>query len=397
MGWGGQSFPMSDDKLREDDSVVPEETVGNSPAKSSLPPAVALAFVIIALLGVLIVMVLRNGSMFSNSTSADVKKAEAELQVLRQVHNNERIAMGLSPIVGDSEPIENIAARLKKDADALVTLAGSYQKMLEQKDAELAARNAEIIRSENLRQSLAAETVRLQNELQRALISGTDADLLRRDLADVKAQRDALAAELASAREKMLTMTSGASAEDYADLQRRFDETLRAKEFFEARAKDLESELNKARLFASSENELLPAAVELFRNLRQLENLPDSEISSAYSSLAVKLGANVIKTLNFATGSSALATSDDEAIRNLVADIPDGDLLLSIGYASETGNVDNNRTLSSDRATAAAQLISSVKRPEQLTQAVYLGQTDRFSSRIPERNQLVEIWHIRKK
>ena len=397
MGWGGQSFPMSDDKLREDDSVVPEETVGTSPAKSSLPPAVALAFVIIALLGVLIVMVLRNGSMFSNSTSADVKKAEAELQVLRQVHNNERIAMGLSPIVGDSEPIENIAARLKKDADALVTLAGSYQKMLEQKDAELAARNAEIIRSENLRQSLAAETVRLQNELQRALISGTDADLLRRDLADVKAQRDALAAELASAREKMLTMTSGASAEDYADLQRRFDETLRAKEFFEARAKDLESELNKARLFASSENELLPAAVELFRNLRQLENMPDSEISSAYSSLAVKLGANVIKTLNFATGSSALATSDDEAIRNLVADIPDGDLLLSIGYASETGNVDNNRTLSSDRATAAAQLISSVKRPEQLTQAVYLGQTDRFSSRIPERNQLVEIWHIRKK
>lgn len=397
MGWGGQSFPMSDDKLREDDSVVPEETVGTSPAKSSLPPAVALAFVIIALLGVLIVMVLRNGSMFSNSTSADVKKAEAELQVLRQVHNNERIAMGLSPIVGDSEPIENIAARLKKDADALVTLAGSYQKMLEQKDAELAARNAEIIRSENLRQILAAETVRLQNELQRALISGTDADLLRRDLADVKAQRDALAAELASAREKMLTMTSGASAEDYADLQRRFDETLRAKEFFEARAKDLESELNKARLFASSENELLPAAVELFRNLRQLENLPDSEISSAYSSLAVKLGANVIKTLNFATGSSALATSDDEAIRNLVADIPDGDLLLSIGYASETGNVDNNRTLSSDRATAAAQLISSVKRPEQLTQAVFLGQTDRFSSRIPERNQLVEIWHIRKK
>jgi len=70
--------------------------------------------------------------------------------------------------------------------------------------------------------------------------------------------------------------------------------------FFEARAKDLESELAKARLFASSENELLPAAVELFRNLRQLENMPDSEISSAYSSLAVKLGANVIKTLKSA-------------------------------------------------------------------------------------------------
>ena len=111
----------------------------------------------------------------------------------------------------------------------------------------------------------------------------------------------------------------------------------------------------------------------------------------------MKLGADVRKTLSFATGSSALPPADEEAIRSLVTEIPDGDLILAIGYASETGNVDSNRTLSSDRATAAAQLISSIKRPGQLTQAVYLGQTDRFSSRIPERNQLVEIWHIRKK
>ena len=92
-----------------------------------------------------------------------------------------------------------------------------------------------------------------------------------------------------------------------------------------------------------------------------------------------------------------MSAADDQLIRNLVADIPDGDLVLAIGYASETGNVDSNRTLSSDRATAAAQLFSSVKRPTQLVQAVYLGQTDRFSSRIPERNQIVEIWRIRKK
>ena len=111
----------------------------------------------------------------------------------------------------------------------------------------------------------------------------------------------------------------------------------------------------------------------------------------------MKLGADVKTTLSFATGSSALTPSDEEAIRNLVAEIPDGDLIMAIGYASETGNVDGNRTLSSDRATAAAQLVSSVKRPGQLTQAVYLGQTDRFSSRIPERNQIVEIWQIRKK
>ena len=372
----------------------PVETEARNPgAKPSLPPAVALAFVIIALLGVLIVMVLKNGSWRSNAGTADVSALQAEANALRSEYNRERIAMGLRPVEGDSEPIEEVAGRVKKDADTLVALATSYQRMLAEKDSELTARNAEILRLERLCQSLSAEITRVQGDLQRALVNGSDIDLIRRDLADMKAQRDALATELNEARQKV----SGVSAEDYADLKRQLEESQRAKAFFEARVQELESDLSKARLFASSENELLPDAVELFRNLRKLENQPDSEISSAYSSLAVALGANVLKTLNFATGSSALVAADDEAVRNLVAEIPDGDLLLAIGYASETGNVDNNRTLSSDRATAAAQLISSVKRPGQLTQAVYLGQTDRFSSRVPERNQLVEIWHIRKK
>jgi outer membrane protein OmpA-like peptidoglycan-associated protein len=141
----------------------------------------------------------------------------------------------------------------------------------------------------------------------------------------------------------------------------------------------------------------MPAAVELFRSLRELENRPDSDLTTAYSSLGVKLGANVLHTLAFPTGTSALTPDDEEIIARLGAEIPDGDLMLVIGYASETGNVDGNRTLSSDRATAVAKKFSSIKRPGQLVQAVYLGQTDRFSSRIPERNQLCEIWHIRKK
>lgn len=361
--------------------------------KSSLPPAAILAFVIIALLGVLIVMVLKNSSSVSPSDNDDVTALQAEANALRSEYNRERIAMGLRPIEGDSEPIEDIADRLKKDADTIVALAASYQRMLAEKDSELTARNAEILRSEKLRQSLSAEITRLQGDFQRAVVNDSDSDILRRDLADLKAQRDALAAELSEASLK----SAGITAEDYADLKRGLEETQRAKEFFEARVQALEGDLSKAKLFASSENELLPAAVELFRNLRQLENKPDSEISAAYSSLAVQLGANVLKTLNFATGSSALVPADTDAIRNFVAEIPDGDLILAIGYASETGNVDSNRTLSSDRATATAELISSVKRPGQLTQAVYLGQTDRFSSRVPERNQLVEIWQIRKK
>ena len=393
---------MPDDKLRaeeHDDAESLREDADNmsDSKKPNVPPAVALAFVIIALLGVLIVMVLKNGALVSSATSGDLGSLQAEVDARRAELSRQRVAMGLSPLESSGEPIGDIANRLKKDADALVALASRYQEMIAEKDKELTAKSSELLMSEKLRQSLFAENSRLQGDLNRALIGGSDADRLRADLADLKAQRDALAGELAALREKMKTMSGGVSSEDYADLQRRYEEARRAKDFFEARVKELEGDLSKAKLFANSENELLPAAVELFRSLRLLEGKPDSQISQEYSSLGVKLGANVLKTLNFATGSSALNPTDEESIRSLVDGIPDGDLILAIGYASETGNVDGNRTLSSDRATAAAQLITSIKRPGQYTQAVYLGQTDRFSSRIPERNQLVELWQIRKK
>ncbi|MEO8613631.1 MAG: OmpA family protein [Luteolibacter sp.] len=393
---------MSDDKSPADDHAstpdAHDPTESQGPTSTPFPPAVALGFVIIALLGVLIVMGIKGGLLGgSSSASADMTKLRAEVDARRTELNRQRLAMGLSPLAGTSEPIDEIAKRLKSDADTLVALAGRFQEMLAEKDTDLSAKNSELLRSEQLRQALTTENGRLQSDLNRALIGGADTDRLRSDLASMKSQRDALAAELAAVNEKMKTMSAGVSEDEYAELKRRYEEAVRAKEFFETRVHELEGDQSKAKLFASSENELLPAAVELFRGLRELENLPDSDISKAYSSLGAKLGANVLQTLTFVTGSSELAPADQETVRNLAADLPDGDLLLVIGYASETGNIDSNRKLSSARATAAAELYSTVKRPTQLVQAVYLGQTDRFSSRIPERNQIVEIWRIRKK
>ena len=392
--------------MSEEQAPIENQTTAEPPARKSpvaafaskfvMPPAVMLALLILVLLAVLIVMVIRNGMHKPAVDPADLTELQAQANVLRSQLNRERMALGLRPLEGGSEPIEDIAARLKKDADTMVALAGSFQSLLGEKDLELSAKSAELLRSEQLRQSLAAEGARLQGELQRALVNGSELDLLRRDLTTMKAQRDALATELDATRKELAAKGQGVSKDQLADLQRRFEETLRAKEFFEAKVKELEGDLSKAKLFANSENELLPAAVELFRNLRKLENLPEAEITTAYSSLGAQLGANVLHKLNFATGSSGLSPADQETIRNLVADIPDGDLVLAIGYASETGNVDKNRTLSSERATAVAQLYESVKRPTQLVQAVYLGQTDRFSSKTPEANQLVEIWRIRK-
>ena len=382
---------MSVDKSAPDQTEAGEEINDDAAhGRPSMSPNMVLAFVIVALFCVLIVMGLRGGFGSGALGSSDVTQLQAEANAIRSQLNRERMSMGLRPLESGSESADDIAARLKKDADTMAALATSLESMLGEKDAVIAAKSSELLRSEQLRQSLAAESSRLQGELQRALVSGSEAERLRREFDLLKSQRDALIEELAA-------KGNSVASDEFDELQRRLDEAVRAKDFFENRVKELEADLAKARLFASSESELMPAAVELFRSLRELENRPDSDLTTAYSSLGVKLGANVLHTLAFPTGTSALTPDDEEIIARLGAEIPDGDLMLVIGYASETGNVDGNRTLSSDRATAVAQKFSSIKRPGQLVQAVYLGQTDRFSSRIPERNQLCEIWHIRKK
>jgi chromosome segregation ATPase len=230
----------------EETMPVPGDEAATKVSKATLPPAIPLALIIIALIGVLIVVVVR-GNRGGGSSAADLQELQAEASALRTQINHERVAMGLRPLAGGSEEVADIAARLKKDADAMVALAGSFQSMLTEKDAELTSRSAELIRSEQLRQSLSAEAVRLQAELQRALVNGSDAEMARRDLASVASQRDALAAELASLRGQVAAQGQAVSAEDYAVLERQLEETRRAKEFFEARVAELDQELSKAR------------------------------------------------------------------------------------------------------------------------------------------------------
>ena len=385
---------MPEESPAQSESHTPSEPVVAATPKP-LPAGVILAFVIIALLGVLIVVNLR-GVLGSGVSDKEITALDAEAKALRAQLNKERANLGLHPLDDGSESVEEIAKRLKRDADTLAAVVNTFQSRLDEKDLALKAKGDELIRSEKSRAALSAEVARLNNELQRSLVNASDIDLLRSNLDAMTSQRDALATEVSSLKQP-LANASGASSADMADLERRLEETRRAKDFFESRVRELEGEINKAKLFASSESELLPAAVQLFRSLRKLENRPDSDLTTAYSQFGTDLGANVLHTLKFATGSSDLTPEDENVLRQIVNDVPEGDLILCVGYASETGNVDSNQTLSSDRATSAAEFLTALKLPGQAVQAVYLGQTDRFSSRIPERNQLVEVWRIRRK
>jgi outer membrane protein OmpA-like peptidoglycan-associated protein len=383
---------MPDTKPQSPDHESPHpETSGDqatsSTSKSTINPVVAMTFVIVVLLALLIAMRVK-----TPAKDQELAALQAKIDQL----NLRGSTSGVSGLGGEQLP--DIANRMKKDADSMVLLADRYKQLIDDANAQLVSKNADLIRSEQYRQGMTSELVRLKNELQQAKSGAYEVESLRREVADLKALRDSQATELASLRQQLENVGEMASKDDLADLQRRLDEALRTKQFFESRVTELEAELTRQQsLFAKSESDLLPAAVELFRTLRKLENQSDLEITKAYSKIGVELGAEVVKTMTFPTGSAKMNPADEEPVRQLVANVQDGDMLLVVGYASETGNVDGNRTLSSDRATGVAELLTTVKTPGQKVQAVYLGQTDRFGSRIPERNQCCEVWHIRAK
>lgn len=234
---------MSDEpSFHEAAQPVPGDGETVTTSRSTLPPAVALGFVIIALLGCLIVLILRGNltDTGKSESSSELTVLQAEANAVRDQLNRERMAMGLRPLEGNTESMEDIAGRLRKDADVMVALANSLQTMIAEKEAELSAKGAELLRSEQLRQSLAAESSRLQGELQRALVNGSDGERLRGELDAANARLDALSAELAATKEQLAATASSVSQEDFADLQRRLDEATRAKEFFEARVKEFE-------------------------------------------------------------------------------------------------------------------------------------------------------------
>lgn len=363
---------------------------------ASVNPAIILLFMILAMLVVLALTLLKNGkaTWTSNLEDTTVAAIKSDLDARRLELNRQRVAMGLAPLDNTSEPVEEIVKRLKADADALAGISDKFQQTLTEKDAELASRDSQTLNLEKLRQDISLKNARLQSELQHALTSSSEAEQLKIKLADTLLQNKTIADELAALKQKR----TGVSDEEYAALKRRYEETLRAKEFHEARAKELEANAAKADLFANSEAELLPAAVELFRRLRKLEGQNHSDLTTEYSKLGVDLGANVLHSLSFETGKSELSAADMEMLSNIAAsEVPDGDLTLVIGYASETGNIDSNQKLSSSRAIAAAEHYATVKRPGQLVQAIYFGQTDRFSNEIADRNQICEVWRIRRK
>jgi hypothetical protein len=201
--------------------------------KSAGPPNAGLAFVIIGLLAVLVFILWRANSQGDSAGNSQIAALQAEIDAHRASLERERAASGSAGGLAEGEAVEAIAERIKRDTDSLALIGGQFEEQLRLKDAEISSRDQEISRLEAARQGSAKEVADLHQELKLALAGGPETERLGQELAAAKA-------ELAALREEFKGMSAGVAVEDFEDLKRRFEETSRAKEFFEARVKELE-------------------------------------------------------------------------------------------------------------------------------------------------------------
>lgn len=284
-----------------------------------------------------------------------------------------------SELEGNMSTITRISSSLenaRKENAQLKNLAGSA--------------NAYKQQLTSLREEL-AEKDRMMAELQ-TRPSQESLNNLRTNLNTIQMNKDELAREIQTLKQRMITMVDKADSD-----QLRQKLPILEKENTELKntIQTLRTELDFGALFVKSKD-LLPAKAKLlYTELDILEGVTTPQLVAAYAKIQATLNAENLHQVRFAEGSSLLSFTDQAAVRTKIAGTGNSDYFLVVGYASTTGDADSNKKLSANRATAVASVVNQLKKQGQEVRAVYLGQTDRFSADKVEDNQLCEIWRMK--
>ena len=301
----------------------------------------------------------------------------------------------------------DLANRLGADATSLVGMVSQLAERLDTKERELAgARSLYAIAARQLGQ--------LESDLATATLKAREVEALQARIVEANEllalanrRSSALMAKLAASPDPATLRAAQAMRAKFerelSDTKDRLVRDQIEKEKLRAELSAANTELAASEtaleatsLFISSIDLLPKSAKQLFLELSRLETVDRSELKKNYRLIAENLGARVVDTVPFATGSSEVSSSKAMSIRDAMTKGRDDSFFLVIGYASKTGNFEINKTLSSARATAVATLAEATAQPGQMVRAVFLGQTDRFSSTDVLDDQICELWEIPK-
>ncbi len=144
-------------------------------------------------------------------------------------------------------------------------------------------------------------------------------------------------------------------------------------------------------LLVNDPNKLNPEFKPPFIRLREMADNTTAR-EKVYAEVAKEGKFQVLLRVPFQNASAYVSGEFQGKIKELVKNAGKGSKFLVVGYASTDGSADSNQKLSSQRASNVAQQISDGA--DSNTQAVYFGQTSRFSAELPP-NRVVEVWQIK--
>jgi len=311
---------------------------------------------------------------------------------------NEALRYASVPGVGQSP--DALVTQIKSGTEALARLvnaSASDAAMLQtaQENARLLSNRVTDLENQ-LRQTQADATHArsLESELNAArqaangMVSKSQVDSLRDQLALAKNDRDGFQTEITQLRAKEGTMVD---ANAYALLKAEVDQLRKDNALPSDGIHQNENVLPK--LFVTKDA-LSPRAVALYRELTRIEPEDHRARLQTYTRIDTQLKAGVGEAITFKTGSSDIALEHETHIKEMASAAAPNTFFLVVGYASPSGDSKTNEELSSQRTTRVASMVNHLKKEGQAVQAVYLGEGNRFGPDDAS-NQVCEIWQIR--
>ena len=311
---------------------------------------------------------------------------------------NEALRYASVPGVGQSP--DALVTQIKSGTEALARLvnaSASDAAMLQtaQENARLLSNRVTDLENQ-LRQTQADATHArsLESELNAArqaangMVSKSQVDSLRDQLALAKNDRDGFQTEINQLRAKEGTMVD---ANAYALLKAEVDQLRKDNALPSDGIHQNENVL--AKLFVTKDA-LSPRAVALYRELTRIEPEDHRARLQTYTRIDTQLKAGVGEAITFKTGSSDIALEHETHIKEMASAAAPNTFFLVVGYASPSGDSKTNEELSSQRTTRVASMVNHLKKEGQAVQAVYLGEGNRFGPDDAP-NQVCEIWQIR--
>ena len=376
-----------------DDYNQPPQSTGPSVTPSSNQNLI-IGLIMGAAILLLLFLVVNNQSNNNNSNSSSDEVAELKdrLSELKRNENANAANQSLRPGASNYgvDPMK-LAEQISSEANTLAGLIGDFSSTIQQKDALLqTARDTEGLLNRRIQD--------LQRQMNDLSSSAAEAVTMRQEL-------ESLRTLYANAQRQIEELRKRPDSETVEELRRRNDE-LRSQVLalgdletenrkFREENRRLQALLDRSKLFVEDANTLPDVAKRLFRELERLEDFGPEELQQKYTQIELQLGAKPLRSINFATGSSQLTAEKIGIIKNDLTTTHPGAFLLVVGYASTTGDLDANRKLSSDRATAVASQVNFDKKSTQDVRAVFLSETSRFSKEQAPLNQICEVWEIR--